>query len=414
MSTLRSASLLTSKVSFFLQKRSLNLLEYQSKNLLREHGVAVQNFVVVDQKTNLNELEKFRCNEYVLKAQILAGGRGKGYFDNGLNGGIKVAKDLEEIKLIANKMLGHKLITKQTPKEGIEVKEIMVTDCIKIIKETYISIILDRKHDGPVLIASPEGGVDIESIAEKSSNLIKYYVIDIIEGVTNEKALEIAKFLQFSKSSQQKAAEEIQKLWHFFQNADCTQIEINPFAESEDGRIISVDAKLNFDDNAKFRQPKIFASQDQSESDPREVEASKHNLNYIGMDGNIGCLVNGAGLAMATMDLIKLHGGEPANFLDVGGTVKEEQVRAAITIITSDPKVQSVLINIFGGIVNCSIIAQGIIGALKTIPLKVPLVVRLAGNNASNAKKMLKESNLPIITADGFDEAAIKAVKSIN
>lgn len=392
--------------------RNLNLLEYQSKHLLRRSGVTIQNFCMIDEK-GVDELNGFNVKEYVIKAQILAGGRGKGHFNNGFKGGVHITQNHGEILDIVKKMLGHKLITKQTPKEGIPVKKIMIAESVNILRETYLCILMDREKNGPVIIASPAGGVDIEAVAEKTPHLIKAVPIDIFDGISDEIANDLADFLQFEGVLKQKAADEIKKLWKLFVTVDATQIEINPFVETDDNQVISVDAKLNFDDNAKFRQKDIFNLEDITESDPREVEAAKYNLNYIGMTGNIGCLVNGAGLAMATMDIIKLHGGDPANFLDVGGGVKEEQVRAAFQIITSDEKVKAVLVNVFGGIVNCATIANGIVAALKTMSLKVPLVVRLEGTNAKAARKIIKDSGLHVITADNLDEAAQKAVSSL-
>lgn len=314
---------------------------------------------------------------------------------------------------LVDKMIGHRLITKQTPSDGILVKKVMVAKSINIKRETYLCILMDRESNGPVIIASPAGGVDIEAVAEKTPEKIKTLPIDINKGLTREQALDIANFLQFSGNLTEKAANEIIKLWNLFQKVDAVQIEINPLAETDDGQVISVDAKLNFDDNAKFRQQNIFAMDDNSESDPREVEASKYNLNYVAMDGNIGCLVNGAGLAMATMDIIKLHGGSPANFLDVGGGVKEDQVLKAFQILLADKNVKAILVNVFGGIVNCATIAKGIVAASKTLKLNIPLIVRLEGTNATEARKILANSGLNIQTATDLDDAAKKAVSSI-
>lgn len=349
--------------------------------------------------------------EYVVKAQILAGGRGKGHFDNGFKGGVHLTKNKKEVIELVNKMLGHKLITNQTPKDGIEVKKVMVADSINIERETYFCIILDRESNGPVIICSPDGGMDIEKVAEETPERVKTVPINVVEGLSQKTALELADFLQFKGDLQEKAAYQIQRLYELFSKVDATQIEINPLAETDDGRVIAVDAKLNFDDNAQYRQQPIFDMEDHSESNPKEVEASKYHLNYISMDGgNIGCLVNGAGLAMATMDIIKLHGGEPANFLDVGGGAKEEQVLKAFQIITSDSNVKAILVNVFGGIVNCATIANGIIKASQSIKLNVPLIVRLEGNNVDAAKKLLSDSGLNIQTADDLDTAAKKAV----
>lgn len=306
-----------------------------------------------------------------------------------------------------------KLITKQTPKEGIPVNHVMVAESVDILRETYLCILMDREYNGPVIIASPAGGMDIEDVAHKTPELIRTVPVDIFEGVTDAMANDLAEFLLFKGDLKQKAAQEIKNIWEMFLKVDAVQVEINPFVETPQGQVVSVDAKIGFDDNAKFRQQEIFDMEDTTESDPREVEANKCNLNYIGMDGNIGCLVNGAGLAMATMDIIQLYGASPANFLDVGGTVQEQQVLQAFKILTSDKNVKAILVNVFGGIVNCATIASGIVGASKSIELKVPLIVRLEGTNVDAAKKILQESGLPIQSASDLDDAAKKAVASI-
>ncbi|PVD24252.1 hypothetical protein C0Q70_14723 [Pomacea canaliculata] len=311
-------------------------------------------------------------------------------------------------------MLGKKLVTKQTPKDGVKVNKVMVAEALDIARETYFAILMDRSFGGPVMVGSPNGGVDIEEVAEKNPASIFKEPIDIVEGITDVQADAMAKNLGFKGQKIAQAAKEIKNLYKLFLKVDATQVEINPFGETPDGRVVCFDAKINFDDNAAFRQKEIFAQEDFSESDPREVQASKHNLNYIGMDGNIACLVNGAGLAMATMDIIKLHRGSPANFLDVGGTVTENQVYHAFTLLTSDVQVKAILVNIFGGIVNCATIARGITNACKSINLKLPLIVRLEGTNVEEARKILSESNLPIITAVDLDDAASKAVASIS
>ena len=350
-----------------------------------------------------------------MKAQILAGGRGKGHFDNGFKGGVHLTKDKKEALKLVDKMLGHRLITKQTPTDGIEVKKVMVADSINIVRETYFCILLDREHNGPVLIASEAGGMDIEQVAKDTPEKLKTVAIDPSKGLTRATSLEFSDFLGFKGALREKAADEIEKLYALFGKVDAVQIEINPLAETDDGRVISVDAKLNFDDNAQFRQKRIFDMEDTTESDPKEVEASKYNLNYISMDGgNIGCMVNGAGLAMATMDIIKLNNGNPANFLDVGGNVKEDQVLRAFQIITSDPNVKAILVNVFGGIVNCATIANGIVQATQTINLTVPLIVRLEGNNVIAARKILADSGLNIQTAHDLDDAARKACSALN
>lgn len=310
-------------------------------------------------------------------------------------------------------MIGNRLITKQTPKDGILVKKVMVAHSVNIVRETYLGIVMNRESGGPVLIVSPEGGVDIEAVAEEKPDKIKKIPIDICVGITERTCIEAAEFLEFKGPLVKKAAEQIDKLWRLFLKIDATQIEINPLAETDDGRVIAVDAKLNFDDNAQFRQREIFEMDDHSEEDPREVEAAKYNLNYIGMEGNIGCLVNGAGLAMATMDIIQLNGGSPANFLDVGGNVKEDQVLRAFQILVQDKNVKAILVNVFGGIVNCATIANGIVNASKAMKLNIPVIVRLEGTNVTAAKQILKDSKLAILAANNLDDAAAKAVAAV-
>lgn len=391
--------------------RYLNLQEYQSKQLLGDNGVNVQRFVVVDSANDAaSKLQKFKANEYVVKAQVLAGGRGKGTFDNGFKGGVKLTRKSEEVVQYVEKMVGHSLITKQTPKDGVMVNKVMVAESLDLDRETYLAILMDRETNGPVIVASPEGGMDIEEVAHKHPDAIYKLPVDIVEGLSEAKAMELAKDLKFVGNLQKPAAEQIKKLYDLFLKVDATQIEINPFCETGCKRVFCIDAKLNFDDSAKYRQKAIFDLDDHAESDPREVHAEKFSLNYVGMDGNIACLVNGAGLAMATMDIIKLHGGEPANFLDVGGGVQEDQVFEAFKIITQDNRVKAILVNIFGGIVNCATIANGLTTAFKKMELKVPLVVRLEGTNVEEAKKILKDSKLPIISASDLDDAAKKAV----
>ncbi|PBC30357.1 succinate--CoA ligase [GDP-forming] subunit beta, mitochondrial [Apis cerana] len=394
------------------QTRNLNLLEYQSKELLRDCGVSVQNFAIVDDLNKANSaLQNLHANEYVIKAQVLAGGRGKGWFDNGFKGGVHLTKDRKAVIDVVKNMLGHRLFTKQTSEDGILVQKIMIAESVNIARETYICILMDRQYNGPVLIASPAGGMDIETVAEKNPELIKTIPLDIYYGIDDEIAKDVSIFLGFMDPTvQQKAIYELKNLWKLFVDIDALQVEINPLVETTDNQVIAVDAKISFDDNAQFRQQDLFALEDNDTKDPREADALRFNLNYIGMDGNIGCLVNGAGLAMATMDIIKLNGGSPANFLDVGGSVKEDQVYQAFRILSEDPKVKVILVNVFGGIVNCATIAKGIIAASHNLQLKIPLVIRLEGTNVTEAKKLLAESNLSIITANDLDEAAKKAV----
>jgi len=396
------------------QVRWLNLHEFQSKKMMADAGVTVQRFRMADTADDALEISKtFKVREFVIKAQILAGGRGKGTFDTGFKGGVHLTKDPSKVAPIVKEMIGHNLITNQTPKTGVKVRQVMVAEALDIERETYLAFLMDRSCNGPVIVGSPMGGMDIEEVAHKNPNAIHKEPVDITVGVTDAQARKMADFLGFKDKKLDDAAEQIKRLYGLFLKVDATQIEINPFGETPDGQVVSFDAKINFDDNAAFRQKDVFAMDDTTESDKREVEAAKHNLNYIGMDGNIGCLVNGAGLAMATMDLIKLHGGEPANFLDVGGGVTEGQVYHAFQILTSDSQVKAILVNVFGGIVNCATIANGIVNAAKSIKMTVPIVVRLEGTNVDAARKILEQSGLAITTGADFEDAAIKAVASL-
>lgn len=402
--------------------RFLNLHEYQSKGLMAKYGVRVQDGDVASSPEEAYEVAKKlvakNAEELVIKAQIHAGGRGKGTFNTGYKGGVKVLvgnKRAEEVREIAQKFLGNRLITAQTGPEGQPVQKVLVHEGITFDRETYFAILMDRAAQGPVIVASKEGGVEIEETAHKNPDAILTQPVDIFEGLTDAKAERVAKALGFDTSKEQlaDAVDQIKRLYSMFIKLDATQVEINPFVITKDGKIYCVDAKFNFDDNAAFRQESLFAMRDFSMEDPREVAASKYNLNYIGLDGNIGCMVNGAGLAMSTMDIIKLHGGEPANFLDVGGGANEKQVEEAFKILTSDPKVKALLVNIFGGIMQCDIIARGIINAAKNVKLNIPLVVRLEGTNVDKGNQLLKESGISIITASDLDEAAKKAVAAI-
>uniref|UniRef100_A0A3P9IYW2 Succinate--CoA ligase [GDP-forming] subunit beta, mitochondrial n=1 Tax=Oryzias latipes TaxID=8090 RepID=A0A3P9IYW2_ORYLA len=402
------------KCTWLNPRRWLNLQEYQSKKLMQEHGVAVQRFYVADTASDaLDAAKRLNAKEIVLKAQILAGGRGKGVFDSGLKGGVHLTKDPAVVGDLASKMLGFNLITKQTPKDGVKVKTVMVAEALDISRETYFAILMDRACNGPVMVGSPQGGMDIEEVAASTPELIFKEAIDIFEGVRDDQALRMAANLGFKESLQKQAADQIKKLYDLFLKVDATQVEVNPLGETPQGQVVCFDAKINFDDNAEFRQKAVFAMDDMTESDPTEMEAAKWDLKYIGMDGNIACFVNGAGLAMATCDIIDLHGGKPANFLDLGGGVKERQVYEAFKLLTADPKVEAILVNIFGGIVNCAIIANGITKACRELELKVPLVVRLEGTNVHEAKSILSESGLPIMAADNLDDAARKAVAAI-
>ncbi|KAI1705348.1 ATP-grasp domain-containing protein [Ditylenchus destructor] len=397
------------------QARYLNLQEFQSKQLLRQNGCTVQNFFIARNEAEAKEhFSKHNFDEYVVKAQILAGGRGKGTFIGASKDlkGVSITRSQEHALKNLSLMLNKRLVTKQTSKEGVTVKTVMVAESVEILRETYLAILLDRNANGPIVVASPAGGTDIEEVAEKNPELILQEPICIETGVTDAQAMKIAKFLQFPESVLTLAAKEIQRLYELLLKIDATQVEINPFAETSGDKVYCIDAKINFDDSAAFRQKEIFALESGEEQDAREVEAHKYHLNYIGLDGDIACLVNGAGLAMATMDIIKLNGGEPANFLDVGGTVTEDQVYHAFRILTMDSSVKAILVNIFGGIVNCATIARGLIKAFERMQLEVPLIVRLEGTNVDEARRLLNESHLPIMTAHHLDEAGKMAVEA--
>merc|ERR1711976_263895 len=337
-----------------------------------------------------------------------------GTFSNGFKGGVKLCKTIYEIKDVSGKMIGANLITKQTPPDGVPVSAVMLAESIDFDKEIYFAILLYRAAGGPVIVASPMGGMDIEAVAESHPEAIFKLPIDIFKGPDDAALQDLAGKLGFPEAALSDAVQQMKNLYQLFIKSDALQVEINPMVQATDGHVYCVDAKIGFDDNASFRQKEIFSQRDTTEEDPREVEASKFNLNYIGMDGNIGCMVNGAGLAMATMDIIKLYGGEPANFLDVGGSVQEHQVKEAFRIITEDDKVKAILVNVFGGIVNCATIANGIVNACKSIDLKIPLVVRLEGTNVDNAKQIIADSGLAILSAENLDDAAKKAVTALN
>ncbi|KAI9314407.1 hypothetical protein BX666DRAFT_1879475 [Dichotomocladium elegans] len=417
--SLRSASALAARTSMAArapvqqqQKRFLNIHEYLSVELLRKYGINAPRGQVAKTPQEAFEIAKrLGSDDLVIKAQVLAGGRGKGTFDSGYKGGVKTFSTPEEGRALAEKMLGHKLITKQTGAAGKPCNAVYICERKYARNEYYFAILMDRKAAGPVVVASSEGGVDIETVAKENPDAIVTMPVDIKVGLTSEQAKELAQRVGFSPVAVDKAAETFQNLYKLFIEKDATQVEINPLSESSDHEVLCMDAKLNFDDNADFRQKDVFSLRDFSQEDSRETAAAKYNLNYIGLDGQIGCLVNGAGLAMATMDIIQLHGGKPANFLDVGGAATPEAVKAAFEIITSDPQVTSAFVNIFGGIMRCDIIAQGIIAAAKELDLKIPLVVRLQGTKVEEAKKLIAESGLKIFANDDLDLAAQKVVK---
>merc|ERR1712070_853298 len=399
--------------------RNFNIHEFQSKILCDQHGVAIQKWRVgstaQECQAGAAELAKeMKGDEIVIKAQVHAGGRGKGHFvENGYKGGVRFGTTPEEVAEATQNMLGNHLVTKQTSAEGALVSQVMVAESVDITSEKYVAFVMDRAVGGPACIASPQGGMDIEAVAEESPDALMVEPVDIKTGITNAQAVKIAKFCEFKPEMVAEAATMIERLYDMFVGLDATQVEINPMSETKEHGVITVDAKVNFDDNALFRQKEVYEMRDLTEEDPREVEADKWGLNYIGLDGNIACMVNGAGLAMATMDIIQLKGGMPANFLDVGGGAQENQVKEAFKILTADKQVKGILVNIFGGIMKCDIIAQGIVNAAKEVGVSVPLVVRLEGTNVELGKDIINNSGLPIITADDLDDAAQKAVKAI-
>jgi succinyl-CoA synthetase beta subunit len=359
--------------------------------------------------------EDLNVTDLVIKAQVLAGGRGKGHFaKGGSKGGVRLLYSPEEIEVAAGDMIGDFLITKQTGAEGRICNSVMITERKFTRKEYYIAFMNERTFGGPVLIASSEGGVNIEEIAEKNPEAIVKTPIDITQGLSLQTAKEVAVQLGINPGKQDEVAQTLIDLYNLFLNKDASMVEINPFAEDSQGNFVCLDAKLRFDDNADYRQKEVFDQRDWTQEDAREVEAAGYNLNYIALDGDIGCMVNGAGLAMATMDIIKLHGGAPANFLDVGGGATSQQVKEAFKIITGDPKVNAILVNIFGGIMRCDVIAEGIIAAARELNLTTPIVVRLQGTNVDEAKVMIGSSGLKILPIDNLDEAARLACKLSN
>ena len=389
----------------------MNIHEYQAKELLQKFGVAIARGKVASSAEEAEQIAReIAPAEIVVKAQIHAGGRGKGTFTSGLKGGVHVCKTPEEAREIAKKMLGQTLVTHQTGAAGRVVNKVLVAESAQIAREIYFAILLDRATAAPLIVASTEGGVEIETVAVRSPEKIIRESVDPLAGLQPFQTRKLAKQLSFESSQLKAASKLFDALFRTFIGLDCSMVEVNPLVMTAKGEVLALDAKFNFDDNALFRHPEVAAMRDVAEEDPREVEASQHGLNYIGLDGNIACLVNGAGLAMATMDIIKFYGGNPANFLDVGGSATEEQVTEAFKILIADKKVEAILVNIFGGIMRCDVIAQGIINAAKTVQLSVPLVVRLEGTNVAKGKQLLKESDVTLITADDLADAAEKAV----
>ena len=389
----------------------MNIHEYQAKELLEKFGVATPRGKAASTAEEAESAARELGSEnLVVKAQVHAGGRGKGTFANGFKGGVHLCKSPEEVREIAAKMLGQTLVTHQTGPMGRVVNKVLIAESVEIAREVYFAILLDRATAGPIVVASTEGGVEIEAVAAKTPDKILREKIHPLAGFQAHQARKLAKQLGFETAQLKAAGKLFDGLYRTFMACDCSMVEVNPLVLTRQGEVMALDAKFNFDDNALYRHPELAALRDIAEEDPREVEASKHGLNYIGLDGNIACLVNGAGLAMATMDIIKFYGGSPANFLDVGGGATEEQVTEAFKILVADEKVKAILVNIFGGIMQCDVIAQGIINAVKIVKLPVPLVVRLEGTNVDAGKKLIAESGLRVITADDLGDAAQKAV----
>jgi len=386
----------------------MNIHEHQAKKILKEFGAPVSNGVVI---TSIEEIEEkiktLKSKEFVLKAQIHAGGRGKA-------GGVKLIKDLEQLQSEAKKMMGKVLVTHQTGPEGKEVKRLYIEEASDISKEFYLSCLIDRETSKIAFISSTEGGMDIEKVASETPNKIITNKIDFKnDGPSEDEINKIISIFEFNDKQKYTASKLIRSLYEIIIKKDANLIEINPLIITKSNELICLDAKMNFDDNAIFRRPEILDLRDLNEEDPAEIEASKYDLAYIKLNGSIGCMVNGAGLAMATMDIIKLYGKEPANFLDVGGGASKEKVSAAFKLILSDKNVKGILINIFGGIMRCDVLAQGVVDAAKEINLSVPLVVRLAGTNFKEGKKILDDSNLKILSASDLNDAAKKIVGAI-
>jgi len=399
-------------------RRNLSIHEYLSFGLLKEYGVKTPEGKVAFSADEAFEVaKKLPTPDCVVKAQVLAGGRGKGHFrrngEKGLDGGVKLAFSPDEAKNLAEQMIGADLITKQTGEKGRPCEKVFVVERRYPRREYYFAITMERGAEvfGPVLVGSASGGMNIEEVAASNPEAIIKEHIDMDKGLDFEQAKRMAARMGMGVMAQEEAAEYFIKMYKLFTEKDCSLLEINPLAEDQTGEVLAMDAKINFDSNAEYRQKDIFALRDWSQEDEREVIAAKSDLNYIGLDGNIGCLVNGAGLAMSTMDIISLHGGSPANFLDVGGGATANQVKEAFRLITSDDNVKAILVNIFGGIMRCDVIAEGIIAAATELELKIPIVVRLQGTRVDDAKALIGNSGMKILSCDSLDEAAKMVVK---
>ena len=385
----------------------MNIHEHQAKQILKKYGAVVPKGIFAFTVDELLEKAKLlKTSKYVLKAQIHAGGRGKA-------GGVKILDNIDELKEAAKKLLGKNLVTHQTGPEGREVKRLYVEESSNIDKEFYLSCLVDRASSKIAFISSDQGGMDIEQVAKNNPEKILTTKIEMNDEISNKDCEKIIKIFNFNDDAKTQSIKLIKSLYNMFINTDANMVEVNPLILTKESKIVCLDAKVNFDSNALFRHPEILELRDLNEEDPTEIEASKHDLAYIKLDGSIGCMVNGAGLAMATMDIIKLYGKEPANFLDVGGGASKEKVSAALKIILSDKNVKGILINIFGGIMRCDVLAQGVVDAAKEIKIDVPLVVRLAGTNFKKGKEILDSSRLKLISAENLDDAAKKIVEAI-
>jgi succinyl-CoA synthetase beta subunit len=395
----------------------MNIHEYQAKAVLREYGVPVSSGVPILKAEDAEAAAKQLPGPlWVVKSQIHAGGRGKGKFKEasaGDKGGVRLAKSIEEVALFSKQMLGATLVTIQTGPAGKQVNRLYIEDGSDIEKEFYLSALVDRATSRVSFVVSTEGGMDIEQVAHDTPEKIITFSVDPATGIMPHHGRTVAKTLGLTGDLAKQASKLLGQLYRAFVEKDMAMLEINPLIITKQGQLKCLDAKVSFDSNALYRHPDIVALRDETEEDAKEIEASKHDLAYIALDGTIGCMVNGAGLAMATLDIIKLYGAEPANFLDVGGGASEEKVTAAFKIITADPNVKGILVNIFGGIMKCDVIARGVIGAVKAVGLQVPLVVRLEGTNVEEGKTIIRESGLNVIPADDLDDAAQKIVKAV-
>ena len=395
----------------------MNIHEYQAKQFLREYGIPVLDGRIIykaeEAKTAAGELDG---PLWVIKAQIHAGGRGKGKFieeSAGVEGGVRLAKSASEAAEQAQKMLGRTLVTKQTGQSGKEVRRIYIEDGCQIAKEFYLAVLIDRTTSRIAFVASKEGGMDIEEVAAKTPERIIKFTVDPASGLSSFHGRRVAFAFGLKGKQIKQCVHLVQTLFKLFNEKDCEMLEINPLILTQDEKLLCLDCKMGFDSNAMYRQPSVLAFHDETEEDPKELAASKFDLNYIALDGEIGCMVNGAGLAMATMDIIKLFGSEPANFLDVGGGATKEKVTEAFKIITSDKNVKGILVNIFGGIMRCDVIAEGVVEAVKNVGLSVPLVVRLEGTNVEKGKDIINKSGLNVIAADNLSDAAKKIVSAV-